>query len=293
MIRSGKLFGSLISLQYVIEFQKRGLPHAHIAFRVAGGGPVNSCDIDAFVRATIPSEKEAGGRLRELVRQHMVHGPCGIDYLGCPCMDKEKKICTKNYTKQLNDVTHIDDKGMINYKRPNSGDLLTLSNGKTVNNQWIVPYCPSVLLLMNCHCNLEIATTTKVIKYLYKYLHKGPDHALASVIENMNSEDEIENYVNYRYISSSKALWRIFEYDLCHCHPAVVPLPIHLENEQCVIFRAGEESDAASKAFSKLMLYFGRPRTREFESLSYLDFYEQYNVETKDRKNSLVSVIRH
>ncbi|XP_055386179.1 uncharacterized protein LOC129615126 [Condylostylus longicornis] len=209
MIRSGKLFGSLISLQYVIEFQKRGLPRAHIAFRVAGGGPINSCDIDAFVRATIPSEKEAGGRLRELVRQHMVHGSCGMDYLGYPCMDKKKKI---------------------------------------FNNQWIVPYCPSVLFLMNCHCNLEIATTTKVIKYVYKYLHKGPDHALPSVIENMNSQDETENYVNYRYISSSEALWRIFEYNLCHCHPAVVPLPIHLENEQCVIFRAGEESDAAKAA---------------------------------------------
>ncbi len=46
MIRDGRLYGKMVSILDVIEFQKRGLPHIHIALRVAGGGPVNIDDID-------------------------------------------------------------------------------------------------------------------------------------------------------------------------------------------------------------------------------------------------------
>ncbi len=41
MIKDGSLFGSMVSLMDVIEFQKRGLPHAHLALRVAGADQWN------------------------------------------------------------------------------------------------------------------------------------------------------------------------------------------------------------------------------------------------------------
>ncbi len=98
-IKDGSLFGKMVTLLHVIEFQKRGLPHAHIALRVAGGGPMHPDDIDQFVRATIPDEHEAGGRLRRLVIEHMIHGPCGQGYPSYPCTDNEKRECTKGYPK--------------------------------------------------------------------------------------------------------------------------------------------------------------------------------------------------
>ncbi|KAG8227915.1 hypothetical protein J437_LFUL011843 [Ladona fulva] len=60
LILSGKLFGKVIYVMYVIEFQKRGLPHAHIALKVQGE-PKTTADIDSFIRATIPSTEEADG----------------------------------------------------------------------------------------------------------------------------------------------------------------------------------------------------------------------------------------
>ena len=67
LLNSGKIFGKMVSFLYVIEFQKRGLPHAHIALRVEGGGPNSAFNIDKFVWAIIPSEQEYNGVLRNRV----------------------------------------------------------------------------------------------------------------------------------------------------------------------------------------------------------------------------------
>ena len=51
-------------------------------------------------------------------------------------------------------------------------------DGKTINNGWVVPYNP--YLLLRCHINMEICISTMASKYLYKYLTKEPDRAMVS-----------------------------------------------------------------------------------------------------------------
>ncbi len=292
MINSGELFGPRVSTMEVIEFQKRGLPHAHIALRVAGGGPLHADEIDAFVRANIPGELEAGGRLRQLVLDHMVHGPCGGINPGSPCNEFDEKTktpkCTKDYPKHFNPTTHTDERGYIQYKRPDDGKTAQIQRRTgtyTVDNRWIVPYNPALLLLLECHCNVEIATSVRIIKYLYKYITKGPDRAKAAVVEEGEEVDEIKDFTSWRYISAAEAIWRILEFDTCSQYPPVKALPVHLPGEDSIVFEEGSEADALEKAVSKLMLYFNRPVHPELDKLTYLDFNEKYSITTSRPKN--------
>jgi hypothetical protein len=74
--------------------------------------------------------------------------------------------------------------------------------------------------------------------YLYKYLFKGPDrtqfrfHTAADGSTSAVVEDEFQDYISGRYLSSSEAVYRIFSFNVISKRPAVRCLPIHLENGQ-------------------------------------------------------------
>ncbi len=68
------LLGEKIYHMYVVEFQKRGLPHAHLALRVTPQ-PQTTDQIDDIVSAEIPPESSNPDdqRYHKLVQHHMVH----------------------------------------------------------------------------------------------------------------------------------------------------------------------------------------------------------------------------
>ena len=45
----------------------------------------------------------------------------------------------------------------------------------------VVPYCPQLLLLFDCHLNVEISAGLGTVKYLSKYIYKGPDRATMEI----------------------------------------------------------------------------------------------------------------
>uniref|UniRef100_A0A915ERA2 MHD domain-containing protein n=1 Tax=Ditylenchus dipsaci TaxID=166011 RepID=A0A915ERA2_9BILA len=95
-------FGRVAAYTYVVEFQKRGLPHAHILVILANENEIRTADdIDKIVCAEIP-DPERFPRLYKTVTTHMIHGPCGQHNLNCVCMDEDKggqKYCTKDFPK--------------------------------------------------------------------------------------------------------------------------------------------------------------------------------------------------
>ncbi len=286
MIKDGTLFGKMITLSHVIEFQKRGLPHAHIALRVVGGGPVRPEDIDRVIRATIPDENEADGRLRRLVLEHMVHGPCGNENPNSRCMQEDKdgkKKCSKDYPKPFCDTTFVDERGYVHYRRPEGPTAVkeTRYGNYYVDNRDIVPYCPALLLLLECHCNVEISSTVQVIKYLFKYINKGPDMAKVAITDDDEPVDECSNFESNRIVGVSEALYRIFEYNMSSQYPPVKALPVHLPNEDTIIFQEGKEKEALENSVSKLMLYMNRPRHPDLDGITYLEFYEKFSISTK------------
>ncbi|XP_054287572.1 uncharacterized protein LOC129003305 [Macrosteles quadrilineatus] len=288
-LRSGAMFGRSVYIVYVIEMQMRGLPHAHIVFKIDGDGPVQASEIDSIIRADIPSEEEAGGRLRKLVLKHMIHGPCGNDHrTDFLCWDSAKGYCTKYFPKPCCETTHVDERGFVQYKRDytNRGTIVSRNKNIIVHDGWVVPYNPALMLKYEAHINLELASTRRVIKYLFKYLMKGGSLQNVTVTPFSKQDDEVQHYVTKRMVGASDACWRLLNFPVSESEPAVECLPVHLEGKQSVLFRPGQLAEAAARNSSKLTIYFDRPRISLFDDLTYQGFYETFVVHVKRPKTA-------
>ena len=173
-----------------------------------------------------------------------MHGPCGTLNPSAPCM--ENGICKKHYPKSFQATTQENNDGYIIYRRPDNGSSVEIK-GIYLDNRWVVPHNIELITKYNTHINVEICNSILAIKYLYKYLYKGHDHATIILshpdhINNIyphdiNSVDEIKMYLDARYISSSEAIWRIFHYRLHGRSPSVQRLAVHLPEQQLITFR--------------------------------------------------------
>ena len=267
-----EVFGKLKGYMYTMEWQKRGLPHAHILlFLQHPDFSIRIEDIDKIVMAEIPdpiTDKE----LHELVTQHMIHRPCGIYDTTQPCCIKNG-ICEKRFPKELNPATEMTAGAYPDYRRRSTTDggfsfqhkLRTTKKKEefmTVDNKWVVPYNRTLLLKYGAHMNVEVCSTVKAVKYIHKYIYKGHDSAQI-VIKGKNNEnekvDEIKQFMDCRYIGPSEACHRIFGFSLHDCEPPVTRLQIHLENEQPVLYEQGNEmaiTESEEEPGSQLLAYF-------------------------------------
>jgi hypothetical protein len=77
------------------------------------------------------------------------------------------------------------------------------------------------------------------LKYLCKYVNKGPDKAKIiferirkcedpPTNEETNDIDEIKEYLDCRYLCEQDVLWRLFGFDIHYHWPPVQRLPVHL-----------------------------------------------------------------
>ena len=87
-----EVFGSVRCWMYSVEWQKRGLPHAHVLNWLHY--KITSNEIDDVISAEIPDENVDKG-LYDIVVKNMIHGPCGALNKNSPCMAKGR--CTKQY----------------------------------------------------------------------------------------------------------------------------------------------------------------------------------------------------
>lgn len=199
---------------------------------------IQSDEIDDIIVAELPN-KDEDPVLFGIVTKNMVHGPCGEQNLNSPCM--KNGICSKKYPRRFVAETQTGEDGYPVYRRRdinNGGQVATLNvRGQTINidNRWIVPYSPILCRSFNAHTNVEYCHSVQAIKYICKYINKESDQATFSV---KNVHDEIEKYLNGRYISTSEAVWRLLEFPIHDRHPTVVHLAVHLENGQRVYFSA-------------------------------------------------------
>ncbi|GJV28585.1 DNA helicase PIF1, ATP-dependent [Tanacetum coccineum] len=83
--------------------------------------------------------------------------------------------------------TIIDEDGYPIYRRRDN--KVTAIKGKfTYDNQHVVPYNRYLLLKYHAHINVEWCNRSKAIKYLFKYLNKGPDRANIVIHDNVMAE---------------------------------------------------------------------------------------------------------
>ncbi|XP_021717622.1 uncharacterized protein LOC110685399 [Chenopodium quinoa] len=285
-IKKERIFGEVAAMIYVVEFQKRGLPHAHFLiilkrdFKIRGPS-----EYDKFVCAEIPSFDNPS--LRKVVLTHMMHGPCGKLNPKCPCMrmDGKKMVCKNGYPKDYNSETAKNKDGYPVYRRRQTGEKVKVRRAE-LNNQWVVPYNPYLLLMFDCHINVEGMT-----EYHLRYL-----------LQMIKKIDEIEQFQSGRWVSPCEGIWRIFGFDLYENFPPVMPLPVHLPNMQSIAVRPFENLRRVvrdpKRARTPLTEYFAMNATIDGGvNLLYNDFPEHYTwnssvKEWKDRKNALTIVGR-
>jgi len=285
-----EIFGGVKAHTATIEFQKRGLPHAHILLIMNSDSKPNSPElIDRIVSAEIPV-KEDNPELYKVVTSQNIHGPCGNINKNSPCMDGGH--CTKNFPKPFQDETRMTETSYPQYKRrhPDKGGLTHVMKvcGKdfTVDNSFIVPYNPTLSYRYKAHINVEIVHSVQAVKYLYKYVTKGQDRILMAVQEEQCA-DEITNYQNARYISASEAFWRLYGFEIHRKHPSVEKLPCHLPGQQTVLFQPGDAQHVAERGppTTKLTAYFDKNQEDpEARNILYSDFPRYFTWNTQNRK---------
>ncbi|KAL7295112.1 hypothetical protein TKK_0011579 [Trichogramma kaykai] len=232
-----RTFGEIRCWMYSIEWQKRGLPHAHILIWFME--KITPDTIDEIISTEIP-DSNIDLELFEIVRKNMIHGPCGIINNSYPCMKDGK--CTKRYPRDLNNNTITGEDGYPKYRRRSIHDggestIIRMNNCEVeIDNRWIVPYSPLLLKTFKAHINVEYCNSVKSIKYICKYVNKGSDMAVFGIGAATEAHDEIKQYESGRYISSNEAVWRILAFPIHERHPTVIHLAVHLENGQRVYF---------------------------------------------------------
>lgn len=241
------VLGIPIAHVHVIEFQKRGLPHAHMLIILKKEFKPSDCDkIDKLVCAEIPNI-ETNPRLHEIVTKHMIHGPCGVHNLNSPCMDSLTNECTKKFPKAFQNATVIEgNKGYPLYRRRNNGISVMIKN-KRIDNRWIVPYNPSLSLKYNCHLNVEVCASIKSVKYLFKYVYKGHDCANVTIREETTLHHyEIQTYMDSRYVSAPEGAWRLFGFEMHKQSHTIIRLAVHLPGNQSIVFNPNDVAQAVA-----------------------------------------------
>ncbi|KYN16225.1 DNA repair and recombination protein pif1, mitochondrial [Trachymyrmex cornetzi] len=285
LIVKQKFFGEVVAFVYVIEFQKRGLPHIHMLVTLKYNFKITTPQIvDKYISAEIPDPCE-NRILHDIVMKHMIHGPCG-DW----CLVDGK--CSKHYPKSYLEETRMDKDAYPYYRRRNDGKSFERPGGYVIDNRYVVPYCPILSIIFNCHMNVEVVSSIKSVKYLYKYIYKGHD-AAAITIEPITDNviidhDEIRNFIETRYVGPVEACWRILEKKLQDKSHTIVRLPVHLPNEQSVIIENEAIEEAMISALNQatmLIDYFSlNSRDQEAKQYLYVEI-PRYYVFKKEKIN--------
>uniref|UniRef100_A0A0D3BP59 ATP-dependent DNA helicase n=1 Tax=Brassica oleracea var. oleracea TaxID=109376 RepID=A0A0D3BP59_BRAOL len=243
----GTFFKPYTAALHQIEFQKRGLPHAHILLWIGNSTRTPSAEeVDKIISAELPN-KEEDPVAYSLVTKHMIHGPCGLLDPKSPCM--ENNVCTKKYPRPYNNNTSIDKSGYVLYRRRRNDDASTVKAGAVLDNTFVVPHNIKLLKKYEAHINVEWCNRTSAVKYLFKYITKGVDRE-TTVIENGNTSatsdatgsggskekvvrqrNEIQDYIEARYLSACESMWRTFAFHIHKRKSSVEKLIIHLEGE--------------------------------------------------------------
>ena len=153
-----------------VEFQKRGLPHAHLLVILVDKVTAPE-QVDRITSAELP-DPVSQLHLYTAVCKHMMPGPCGDQNPKCPCM--RNGVCRWNYPRPPIDCTTVNPGTYATYRRRHTG----IRTPQGCDSGWVVPYNPVMLLRYDCHLNVEISTCLKTVNYIFKYVHKGPDRAV-------------------------------------------------------------------------------------------------------------------
>ncbi len=167
------------------------------------------------------------------------------------------------------------------YRRKDTGHTL-LVHGIELDNCWVVSHNVYLSTKYDVHINVEVCNNIRAVKYLFKYVYKGHDHATIEISRqsdnatkgNVVEADEIKKYLECHYVSASEATWRIFKFDMHERFPAIERLQYHLPNRQMVLFDDHDDVQevATRSTISRMVLIEWFKTNQELEATRSLTF---------------------
>ncbi|XP_076933119.1 uncharacterized protein LOC143598914 [Bidens hawaiensis] len=194
----------------------------------------------------------------------------------------------------FNDETVVDSQGFSVYKRRDNGQYVVKSD-IMMDNRTVVPYNKTLLKQFQAHINVLWCNQDGSIKYLFKYINKGPDRATISLVQKNNGDkpnpnlDEIKAFYDCRYVSACEATWSIFSFHVHYRIPSVMRLAFHLPGEQQVIYGANEDIEDilnnTTNASSMFTGWFECNKSHDLaKTLTYAEFPTKYVWKKQLRK---------
>ena len=208
--------------------------------------------------------------------------------------------CCKRYPREFREETSLPEAMYPLYRRRDLGRTADKA-GHTMDSRDVVPYNPGLTKKYGCHLNIEIVTSIKSVKYLYKYSYKGHDRATLELGEEIipgkkeaedaeKPPDEIKNHIDARYVGPPEAAWRLFGFHMSGRSHHVERLAVHLPGIQRLLFEMGQEEAALATAAGKrttLLAWFELnqdPKNAQARELRYAQIPEHYVWHMKTRK---------
>jgi hypothetical protein len=103
MLMEKDILGKVKAYIYVVEFQKRGMPHAHFLLIMEQKYKLTCPEqYDMIISVELPNKKYL--ELYKMVTKHMMHGPCRTLNLSCPCTVGHKS-CKNRYPRPFCEAT--------------------------------------------------------------------------------------------------------------------------------------------------------------------------------------------
>jgi hypothetical protein len=215
-------------------------------------------------------------KLHAIITKNNMHGPCGKLNPKSPCMetnDNGTKYCSKEFPKDLQKETTVTEYSYPKYRRRSLADggrtIVKMVSGKRVilDNAYVVPYNSYLSIKFDAHINVEIVTSVVSVKYIYKYITKGPDRCIVTLKKgkdcaendsNLEAINEVENFINARYLGASECVLKILKIPIHYRTHSVIKLACHLPGEQSVRFLDGQEGEALEREEpeTKLTVFF-------------------------------------
>ena len=262
-----------------IEYQHRGLPHAHIVIRLTDMPDDDDGDnriqwIKQHVHSCAPRPHDCEyytEARRDLVRKHMLH-TCSNAVNGC----LKDGMCKRGY-----------DALVLNNGEPSFGERNFPIYGKREEEDLrVVPHNIYILEDWDGHVNVEFCGSHYTPVYLYQYLFKGAkkERFRLTNAEDIADDDEINLHIRAQVISSMDSMWRVMGYET---YPATTPsvILVHAQLPQQM------DKFVSEKKVTDLYVYFNRPKVirtgpdeplpvehngKSMDDLNFLEFFTIY-----------------
>jgi hypothetical protein len=270
-IKSTNLLGKISAFVWRIEYQKRGLPHAHILFWT----DLNTQDVEAVeavINVRYPKkspflkDQNMTEDMHVLIDRFQIHHHCQR------CRTADGK-CKYGFPQELVASTTIR-----NHR---------YQFARVEGEQLIIPNNPELLAHFRSHHCLEVIHSNQCISYVLKYCAKNSDSghiALESVLYEghaVTKEQKLEYYAANRIASAPECFAVICGCWRHHMKPTVIILNIHLQGKKIVLTSGRSDAQQKIDNPSPLERYLGRPRHVSHDLELYTEYYAGYSLDPK------------